>query len=339
VSVIPARRSRAILIGLTLKPRESMSLNRRFQLFCLAAMLLPLTGCLFRSHRVEPRLASAVLREASRDDLVQRINAEASKVQTLNGTVDISAQVGGAKKGKITEYQDVRGYLLVRQPNMLRLIGLFPVVRNKAFDMVSDGNQFKLSIPPKNRFVVGRNDLVQPGASTLESLRPQAIFDALLLHPIDKNEIAVLESDTEPVKDPKTKKVYDQPDYVIDVIRQTKEGPVLSRKVVFSRVDLMPHRQIVYDKQGNIVTDARYENVQNFDGINFPATIEIYRPQEEYSIVLTVVKMQANQPLRDDQFALEQPPGSTLVRLDQPQTPGPSAHDGQPQKQSLPKYR
>jgi hypothetical protein len=30
------------------------------------------------------------------------------------------------------------------------------------------------------------------------------------------------------------------------------------------------------------------------------------------------VKLQLNQPLRDDQFALPQPPGAELVRLDQP---------------------
>ena len=39
------------------------------------------------------------------------------------------------------------------------MIGLMPIVRNHAFDMVSDGRDFKLWIPPKNRFVVGRNDI------------------------------------------------------------------------------------------------------------------------------------------------------------------------------------
>ena len=42
---------------------------------------------------------------------------------------------------------------------MLRMIGLMPIVRNHAFDMVSDGRDFKLWIPPRNRFVVGRNDI------------------------------------------------------------------------------------------------------------------------------------------------------------------------------------
>ena len=40
------------------------------------------------------------------------------------------------------------------------MIGLFPIVRNKAFDMVSDGTEFKLSIPAKNKFYVGHNNVV-----------------------------------------------------------------------------------------------------------------------------------------------------------------------------------
>ena len=314
-----------------------MRIGRTLKIACVVALLAPLGGCFFRSHRVEPRVISSALRDASLADLVARINVEASKIQTLSATVDMSAQVGGVKKGKITEYEDIGGYLLVRQPNMLRLIGLVPVVRNKAFDMVSDGNEFKLSIPPKNKFILGRNDVIQPGAPSLENLRPQAIFDALLLHVIDpKDEIAVMEGGTEPVKDAKTKKVFDQPDYMIDIIRHGPEGYLLARKIVFSRVDLMPHRQIVYDKQGNVATDARYENFENFNGMNFPATILIYRPQEEYSIVLTVIKMQINVPLKDDQFALQQPPAATVLHLDQGQSSGLHQHDSLPPK-STPK--
>ncbi|HZQ90313.1 MAG TPA: hypothetical protein VFA60_00800 [Terriglobales bacterium] len=293
-----------------------MRFRRPYSVLLLAILLLPATGCLFRTHRVEPRPTGATLREATKDDLVERINLEASKIRTLDAIVDIAVSVGGAKKGKVTEYRDIRGYLLVREPDQLRLIGLFPIVRNRLFDMVSDGREFKLSIPPQNKFVVGSNDVIQPASSALENLRPQAIFDALLLHMIDpQKEISVLEAGTEDVIDPKTKKTFEQPDYMIDVIRHGDKDWYLSRKIVFSRVDLQPHRQIVYDKMGNVATDTRYEKFRDFGGLNFPSVIHIWRPQEEYDIVLTIEKLQANVPLRDDQFALQQPPGSTLVRL------------------------
>lgn len=306
-----------------------MSARLQLRVLLAALLIVPLSGCFFRSHRVTPRLGTATLKEATKDQLVSIINTEAAKIQTLNATVDISAEVGGAKKGKVTDYQDIRGYLLVREPEMLRLIGLFPVVRNTAFDMVSDGTAFKLSIPVQRKFIVGTNQNIQPTTASLENLRPQAIFDALLLHVIDpRTEIAVLESGTEQVIDPKTHKTAEEPDYMVTVIRKGQEGWYLNRKIVFSRVDLLPHRQIVYDKQGNIATDAHYEHFENFNGVNFPATIQIIRPQEEYSIILTIVKMTVNQPLRDDQFALQQPPGSTLIDLDKQQSIGLRASDG-----------
>ena len=61
---------------------------------------------------------------------------------------------------------------------MLRMIGQMPVVRNTAFDMVSNGQEFKVSIPPKNKFVIGTNsvDNYQP-QQRLENPRPQHIYD------------------------------------------------------------------------------------------------------------------------------------------------------------------
>jgi outer membrane lipoprotein-sorting protein len=291
----------------------------RYRALLSLALLLPLSGCLFRSHKVEPRFTTAVLKQATQAELVERINSEAQKIKTLNATVDIAASVGGAKKGRVTEYKEIRGYVLVRKPAMLRMIGLFPVVRNRAFDMVSDGQSFSLSIPVKSKFIVGRNDVVHPSPQPLENLRPQHIFDALLLHEIDpQNEIAVLEGTTEEARDPKTKKQVEQPDYTVLVVRRDENGWSLSRKIIFSRVDLQPHRQIVYDKFGNVATDARYEDFQMYGALSFPAQIQIWRPQEEYSIGLKILKLQLNEPLKDEQFVLPQPAGSQLVRLDVP---------------------
>ncbi len=69
-------------------------------------------------------------------------------------------------------------------------------------------------------------------------------------------------------------------------------------------------------KSGNVVTDARYAEYKDFDGISFASRIEIYRPQEEYDITLNLLKVDINKPLTDEQFTLEQPPGAEVVHLD-----------------------
>jgi outer membrane lipoprotein-sorting protein len=274
---------------------------------------------LFRSRKVEQPINAVQLKSATQPELIDYINTQAAAIQSMQATVDIDTTVGGVKKGKVTDYQEIRGYVLARKPAMLRMIGLMPIVRNKAFDMVSDGERFKLWIPPKNRFVVGRNDVeLHNPAQPLENLRPQHIYDAILLRRIDPaNEIAVMENDTELVTDAKSHKVS-RADYVIDVIRKGEHGWALSRKIIFSRTDLLPHRQLLYDTQGNIETNALYGNYKDDNGVNFPWQIEIARPREEYDITLNIVKLELNQLLPDDKFLLEQPVGAEVVDLDKP---------------------
>jgi len=278
--------------------------------------MLPLAGCLFHSRRVEQPITVS-LKSASCEELLAYVDTQASKVQTMQATVDIDTSVGGEKKGKLTKYQSIRGYVLARKPAMLRMIGLLPIVRDRAFDMVSDGREFKLWIPPKNRFVIGRNDSeTRNPTGPLENLRPQHIYDALLLRAIDpQNEIAVLQNDSKSTTNSKGQKVV-HGEYILDVIHTGGEHPFLSRQIIFSREDLLPHRQLLYDLEGNAQTIAVYENYREESGINFPWRIEISRPQEEYAITLNLVKLELNLPLPDDKFVLEQPPGVEVVHLD-----------------------
>jgi outer membrane lipoprotein-sorting protein len=290
----------------------------RLRATLLFLSILPLTGCLFRSRPYQATASTAPLKTATQTGLIDYIDVQAAKIQSMQATVDIDTSVGGAKKGKITDYQEIRGYVLARKPSMLRMIGLLPIVRTKAFDMVSDGQEFKLWIPPKNRFVQGRNDVETPNPKQpLENLRPQHIYDALLLRAIDpQTEHAVMQNDFEQVRDSK-QRVVEQPDYEILVIREGEHGWYLSRKIVFSRTDLLPHRQIVYDENGNQATDVRYGDYKEYSGVSFPSQIEIKRPQEEYDITLSVVKLELNGPLPNDKFILEQPPGAEVVHLDE----------------------
>jgi len=280
----------------------------------LLIAVLPLGGCLSRTRPVAIRSTPAKLQTATVADLVDRINTEATKIQTLRAAVGITASVGGSKRGKITEYQEIHGYILVRKPSSLRMIGLFPILQNHMFDMVSSGQEFKLWIPPKNQFIAGDNHAARPSPQPLENLRPQVIYDALLLQAVDlKNDLAVLEGREHMGIDRETQKPVLQPDYALDIIKQNGQGWYLARKTVFDRTDLRPHRQILYDEHGSVVTEVRYDEYREFDGVLFPTNIRIWRPQEEYSIKLEVTKLTINGPIMDDQFILEPPSGARIA--------------------------
>jgi len=270
---------------------------------------------------VEDRYSKAPLLESSQQGLIDSVNQQADKIHSLQATVDIDSSAGGVKKGQITDYKEIRGYVLARKPGQLHMTGLMPIVRTTAFDMVSNGQDFKLWIPPKNRFVVGRNEVVTFNVNQpMENIRPQNIYDALLIGRIDEPEYAVRENGQEILHDAKGRRIL-QDDYELVVIRKKEnDGAVLSRKIVFSRTDLKPHRQYIYDEDGNVITDARYAEYKDYDGISFPSRIEIIRPQEEYDITLNMVKVEIDHPLTDDQFVLEQPAGAEVIHLDRTQS-------------------
>ena len=273
---------------------------------------LSLNGCLFRSRPVSVRMSTAPLQSATCDELIERINSQASDIRTLKATVSIATSVGGSRRGKVTDYPEIRGYILASKPSLLRMIGLFPVLQNRVFDMVSSGHEFRLWIPARNQFIVG-NDQRVSSSEPLGNLRPQFIYDALLLQPINQDEVTVLEQGNQTVVDPETRRPVLRPDYTLNIIRRADHGWYLSRKTVFDRADLQPHEQIIYDHDGYVATDAHYEQFNRFNGVSFPTRIEIWRPQEEYSITLTIIQLTVNQMLSDDQFTLNQPPGVELV--------------------------
>jgi hypothetical protein len=301
-------------------------LTRRSSPAVTAALLLltlSTTGCLLRTRPVEDQYSKAPLKEASQQQLIDIINQQADTLQTLKATVDIDTSAGGMKKGQITDYKEIRGYVLARKPDWLHMIGLMPIVRTTAFDMVSDGQDFKLWIPPKNRFVVGNNHVqIQNGDQPMENIRPQNIYDALLIpriNPDTQVEIAVMENGYETLHDAKGHRIL-QEDYELIVMHKYDSGWRLSRKIVFDRTDLKPHQQFIYNEDARVATDARYAEYKDFDGVSFPSRIEIYRPEEEYDITLNMLKVEINQPLTDQQFTLEQPAGAEVVHLDRPQS-------------------
>jgi outer membrane lipoprotein-sorting protein len=300
-------------------------------LILLTTATFPLGGCLFRTRTLDRQLSDRPLKAATQQDLIEYVNAEAAKIQSMQATVDIDASAADLKNCRVTDDKEIRGYVLARKPAMLRMKGLLPLVRNTAFDMVSDGQEFKLWLPTRNKFVVGANnaDNYQPD-KRLENMRPQYIYDALLIPAIGTDEIAVLENGYETVLDAKKHRV-EQPDYELAVIRNGPKGWYLSRRIEFSRTDLLPHRQRIYDQQGNVVTDVHYQDHKDYAGTTFPSTIEIERPRENYDITLSIIKLEINKALTDDQFALEQPAGAEVVHLDQP-SPSAAKASGGPSK-------
>src|SRR5919198_386098 len=94
----------------------------------------------------KPAGAAQTLLSSTRDGLNSRIANLYNAISSFQATVEMTPSIGSVYKGEITEIKDVRAYVLFRKPAEIRIIGQLPVVRTKAFDMVSDGTDFKVHL-------------------------------------------------------------------------------------------------------------------------------------------------------------------------------------------------
>ena len=284
---------------------------RSVAFFIFALLMLAMTGCLVRrrtkvaveSHPAPP------LKTASLPDLLGLIQKQEESIKTLEATATIEPSVNSPSKGEIVHYRDVRTFILIRRPAFIRMVGLYPVVENKAFDMASDGETFRLYIPVKNRFIMGKNRSEHRSKSALENLRPQVILDSLLLKgPEPGKEQAVLESYSE------AGTAY----YIVHIIRVVPgQMGVLERNIWFDRHALDVVRIEMFDSDGEVGTDVLYAGYSPVSGIPYPQEIIVERPKDLYGLHLSISNLQFNQPVGEDKFVLDQPPGSELIDSDQ----------------------
>jgi outer membrane lipoprotein-sorting protein len=285
-------------------------------LLVLCLTSLALSSCLARRRgftRPGGKTTQTLL-VAGRDTLLRVVAKQYAAIHDFNATVDMVPAQGSAEKNHITEYKDVRAFILYRKPADIRIIGLLPVVRNKAFDMISTGDSFKLYLPTKNRFITGRNETEQRSQNPLENLRPRQFLDALVVRPVDPATTKLL-----------LENFTDEGNafYILHEIRETADGQLsLLRTIWFNRLDLQMARQLIFDGAGNILSDARYSEWKAYDNVPFPKHIEINWPREESAVVIDIVKMDINKGVSDDKFVLDQPEGTTLQILGQPPAPG-----------------
>jgi outer membrane lipoprotein-sorting protein len=244
---------------------------------------------------------------ASPADLAARINARSEAIRTMTAVVDLEPTAGSVYSGVIKEYHDVKGFILLQKPSRIRMQGQAPVVRTEIFDMVSDGKEFRLYIPPKQKFIVGKTSFRRPAKNALENLRPQHIEEALLVPPIDAAQEKYFMQEEE---------VGGRRFYVVTVLEPAAGDELtLKRRIWFDRSDLEISRLQIYGEGGTYIEDVHYSDYQDFQGVKYPARIELSRPVEDYRLTIIIQKATFNQPIAPEKFELQKPPNAQLVEL------------------------
>src|SRR6266852_4069958 len=257
-----------------------------------------------------------VAKDATREELLDAYNLMARSTRTLNATVELKPTAGSKYSGVIDEYHEVKAFLLAARPAEIRVIGQAPVIGTMVFDMASDGDTYRVSIPSKKEFLVGPVAVERASSKPIENLRPQHLLDALLWPEIRKEESVTLrEFNDENAR-------Y----YILTVLRGGYQVEVL-REIWFDRADLLVVRMQTFGPKGLLLSDVHLSDWQPVDSAaghsapatssngtaSFPRAIRIERPHDDYKLDLQVTKVRMNEEIPADRFKLEQPPGSELA--------------------------
>ena len=275
-------------------------------------------GPAVRVRTVVPPAQKPVAKDATREELLDAYNLMAKGIRTLNATVEMRPTAGSKYSGVIDEYHEVKAFLLAARPAEIRVIGQAPVIGTMVFDMASDGETFRVSIPSKNKFLAGPVGVERASSKPIENLRPQHLLDALLWPEIRKEEAVTL------------KEFNDENGryYVLTVLRGGYHLEVL-REIWFDRADLQVARLQAFGPKGSLLSDiflADWEKTDNGSAqsntpatassiTTFPRTIRIERPHDDYKLDLQVTKITLNEEIPAERFRLEQPAGAELVHV------------------------
>ena len=296
----------------------------------LAAVCCSCHGRVVTGHRQIPPSERPVAKDATREELLDAYNAIARNMKTMDATVELKPTAGSKYSGVIDEYHEVKAFLLAERPSEIRVIGQAPLIGKTVFDMASDGDTFRVSIPTKNKFLVGSVANERNSSKPIENLRPQHLLDALLWPPIRKEEaVTMTEFNNE-------KGRY----YVLTVLRGGYQLEVL-REIWFDRSNLQVARIQTFGPKGILLSDASFSDWEPVDSpatrqinvpapppiTSFPRSIHIERPHDDYTLDMQVTKIAVNGEIPPDGFKLEQPAGSELVRVGESGESKPAAEN------------
>ena len=282
----------------------------------IALLLFVEAGCISTKRVVPAELRPLPARTVSREDLLSGLEERSRQIRTLQATVALDASGGAMTTGVLTEYRQTKGFVLVERPSHIRLKAQAPLALATVFDMVSDGLQYRVSVPIKNKFIIGSANTPGKEKNPILNLRPQHIVNALFVdiapYTTNTQVRSILEEATE------GRRSY----YVFSFINIAERAAQLIEKLWIDRFDLQVIRKQIFGKDGKVDTDVEYSAYQRHGDIAFPSVVFIQRPTDDYALKMTFLKTSVNEKLPADAFNLERPQGAELVQ--QAESSGPN---------------
>ncbi len=289
--------------------------KRRRPVVCLSIWLaLAVSGCGIKTEvkvPVAPKVAAA--RTATMQEMLATLHAYDSRITSLaSPSLKLSLTTGKAESGKLTQYHNAGGYLLLRRPDSILLNILAPIANTSILTLLSVGDQFEVFSPRENKVYVGRNsarefDLEGNTEMSAFSARPIHIFEAILPQSLGLDRPGIRLTRTEE-QDAEAK--Y----YVLTVLQDTGGLELRSlRRLWIERSQMVVAREETFSDAGELAGVYRYSQFAPYGDVLLPGSIRIERPLDGYSLDLQFRSWRINPDLPEDAFTLKLP--DKVVRI------------------------
>jgi hypothetical protein len=274
----------------------------------VVALLLP-ASCISRTRTIPQDQRLIPGESADRLELLKSLEEKSTQVRTLQASLALDVAGGGMSSTEVKEYRQTKGQVVVNRPKHIHFKVQVPLVGTTIADMVSDGLEYRVSIPWKNKFFIGDENVASTDKNPLLNLKPQHIVKAMFVDIMPYMNNPGIKSTLEEAI------VGRKPFYVFSFINVAEEPAQLVEKVWIDRTDkFRVMRKQIFGAEGKVETDVEFSEYDGQNDIDFPQSIVIRRPVEDYTLKMMFQKTTINEELAAGVFTLERPEGSELVQ-------------------------
>jgi hypothetical protein len=184
-----------------------------------------------------------------------------------------------------------------------------PIVLTTVAVMVSDCNEYRLSIPLKNLFAVENVNAPMSSNSSFSNLRPRIFLDGMFVDItpyLDKPNIKSLLEEAV---------VGIHSYYVFSFVDTSGTVLRLLEKIWIDREKLEISRKQLFGPDGRLEQDAEFVDYHHVDDIPYPTAIVIRRPVEDFTFKLNLQQTTMNEKLDMKVFDLPRPEGAQTLQV------------------------
>jgi hypothetical protein len=305
----------------TLELHLFTAIRSRAAFFCpviLALIVfLSVSGCGVKHIPVDVPQSIRQAKTASLDELLEIIG-NYYQISSLSCN-ELELAFTSSRKiesGFLEKYPTLRGHILLKRPDSIRLVLLVPITKSRLYDILSIGDQFSAWSQRDGKLYRGKNSakkLVlenESGSKEFSVPRGSHIFQAILPQgmPLDTSEARV--------------GAYEETDaqasyYVLCYIKLTDAPKFhILRKIWIERVGFTITRQQEFaEKDGQLLSDISYSKQTIIQGFSLPVEVHINRPVDGYKLDLQFKSWKVNPDFPSDAFELEPPPDVQIIQL------------------------